>query len=115
MKRATASGLIFANADDGKLKKLTANRSMASVPFGARYRMIDFTLSNLVNAGVNSVGIVTKENYRSLMDHVGSGLSWDLDRKNGGVFFIPPYYKRGVKRFNDTVSALAGAMEYIER
>lgn len=114
MKKSALAGLIIANAE-GKLKKLTAKRSTASVFFGARYRIVDFALSNLVNTGVSSVGIITNENYRSLMDHVGSGISWDLDRKNGGIFFIPPYYKRGVKRFNDTVSALAGAMEYIER
>lgn len=115
MKRATASGLIFANADDGKLKKLTANRSMASVPFGARYRMIDFTLSNLVNAGVNTVGIVTKENYRSLMDHVGSGVYWDLDRKNGGLYIIPPYSKKGIKKYTGSISGLNAAMDFIER
>lgn len=114
MRTSSLAGLIFANSDD-KLKKLTANRSMASVPFGARYRIVDFALSNLVNSGVTSVGIITKENYRSLMDHVGNGISWDLDRKNGGVYFIPPYYKRGVKRFLDTVSALVGSTEYIEK
>ena len=114
MRTSSLAGLIFANSDD-KLKKLTANRSMASVPFGARYRIVDFALSNLVNAGVTSVGIITKENYRSLMDHVGNGISWDLDRKNGGVYFIPPYYKRGVKRFSGTVSAIAGSTEYIEK
>lgn len=115
MIQSTVSGLIFANADDSKLKRLTAERSMASVPFGARYRMIDFALSNLVNAGVSSVGIVTKENYRSLMDHVGSGISWDLDRKNGGLFMIPPYYKTGVKRYTGTISGMYAASDYIER
>lgn len=114
MRTSSLAGLIFANSD-GKLKKLTANRSLASVPFGARYRIVDFALSNLVNAGVTSVGIITKENYRSLMDHVGNGISWDLDRKNGGVYFIPPYYKRGVKRFQDTVSAVAGSADYVEK
>lgn len=114
MRTSAVAGLIFANSDD-KLKKLTANRSMASVPFGARYRIVDFALSNLVNTGVTSVGIITRENYRSLMDHVGSGIAWDLDRKNGGVYFIPPYYKRGVKRFVGTVSAIVGASEYIEK
>ena len=114
MRTSSLAGLIFANSDD-KLKKLTANRSMASVPFGSRYRIVDFALSNLVNAGVTSVGIITKENYRSLMDHVGNGISWDLDRKNGGVYFIPPYYKRGVKRFFGTVSAIAGSTDYIEK
>ncbi len=114
MRTSAVAGLIFANSDD-KLKKLTANRSMASVPFGARYRIVDFALSNLVNTGVTSVGIITRENYRSLMDHVGNGISWDLDRKNGGVYFIPPYYKRGVKRFVGTVSAIAGSTDYIEK
>lgn len=114
MRTSAVAGLIFANSED-KLKKLTANRSMASVPFGARYRIVDFALSNLVNTGVTSVGIITKENYRSLMDHVGNGISWDLDRKNGGVYFIPPYYKRGVKRFAGTVSSIVGATDYIER
>jgi len=115
MRKSAVSGLIFANSDDSKLKKLTENRSMGSVPFGARYRVIDFALSNLVNAGVNSVGIVTKENYRSLMDHVGSGISWDLDRKNGGLYLIPPYYKKGVKRYTGTISALYAAIDFIER
>ncbi len=114
MRTSAVAGLIFANSDD-KLKKLTANRSMASVPFGARYRIVDFALSNLVNTGVTSVGIITRENYRSLMDHVGNGISWDLDRKNGGVYFIPPYYKRGVKRFVGTVSAIASSTDYIEK
>ncbi len=114
MRTSAVAGLIFANSDD-KLKELTANRSLASVPFGARYRVVDFALSNLVNTGVTSVGIITTENYRSLMDHVGNGIAWDLDRKNGGVYFIPPYYKRGVKRFADTVSALMGAYDYIKK
>lgn len=114
MRTSAVAGLIFANSDD-KLKELTANRSLASVPFGARYRVVDFALSNLVNTGVTSVGIITTENYRSLMDHVGNGIAWDLDRKNGGVYFIPPYYKRGVKRFADTISALLGAYDYIKK
>lgn len=114
MRTSAVAGLLFANSDD-KLKELTANRSLASVPFGARYRVVDFALSNLVNTGVTSVGIITTENYRSLMDHVGNGIAWDLDRKNGGVYFIPPYYKRGVKRFADTISALVGATDYIRK
>ena len=77
MRASAVAGLVFANINDELLKKLTSKRSMASVPFGARYRLIDFPLSNLVNAGISSVGIITKENYRSLMDHVGSGVYWD--------------------------------------
>lgn len=67
MRASAVAGLVFANINDDLLKKLTAKRSMASVPFGARYRLIDFPLSNLVNAGISSVGIITKENYRSLI------------------------------------------------
>lgn len=65
MRASAVAGLVFANINDELLKKLTSKRSMASVPFGARYRLIDFPLSNLVNAGISSVGIITKENYRS--------------------------------------------------
>ncbi len=115
MRKSLVAGLIFANAKDSMLKKLTLNRSMASVPFGARYRIIDFALSNLVNAGVTTVGIITKENYRSLMDHVGNGIAWDLDRKNGGLYLLPPYISRDVKKYTDTVDALYHAMDYLTR
>ena len=115
MRTSLVAGLIFANAKDTMLKKLTLNRSMASVPFGARYRIIDFALSNLVNAGVTSVGIITKENYRSLMDHVGNGIAWDLDRKNGGLYLLPPYNSRDVKKYTDTVDALYHTMDYLTR
>ncbi len=115
MRTSLIAGVIFANARDSMLKKLTLNRSMASVPFGARYRVIDFALSNLVNAGVTSVGIITKENYRSLMDHVGNGISWDLYRKNGGLYLLPPYITRNIKKYTDTVDALYGAMDYLNR
>ncbi len=115
MRTSLVAGIIFANAEDSMLKKLTSNRSMASVPFGARFRIVDFALSNLVNAGVSSVGIITKENYRSLMDHVGNGVAWDLDRKNGGLYILPPYLTRGVRKYADTVDALYNAMDYLNR
>ena len=115
MRTSLVSGIIFANAEDSILKKLTSNRSMASVPFGARFRIVDFALSNLVNAGVTSVGIITRENYRSLMDHVGNGVAWDLDRKNGGLYILPPYLTRGVRKYGNTVDALYNAMDYLNR
>lgn len=113
MRTSAVAGIVYANNNDQLLKKLTTNRSMASVPFGSRYRLIDFSLSNLVNAGIKTVGIITKENYRSLMDHVGSGVHWDLDRKNGGLFLLPPYSSKGAKRYNGTIDALVGASNYI--
>ncbi len=115
MRTATVAGIVFANSNDKLLKRLTSHRSMASVPFGARYRLIDFSLSNLVNAGITNIGIITKENYRSLMDHVESGVHWDLDRKNGGLRLLPPYSQSGLKRYSGTVDALHGAEDYIKR
>ena len=72
----TAAGLIFANIHDGSLPELTRVRNTASVPFGGRYRLIDFTLSNMVNSGVTRVGVVTHYNYQSLLDHLGTGKDW---------------------------------------
>ena len=63
-------GIIYANVHDDLLPGLTEKRSMASVPFAGRYRLIDFSLSNLTNAGISQVGIITKKNYQSLMDHI---------------------------------------------
>lgn len=115
MITSNVAGLVFANANDNLLKKLTEKRSMASVPFGARYRLIDFCLSNLVNAGVTNVGIMTTGNYRSLMDHIGSGVYWDLDRKKGGVHILAPYMSNDVRRFKGTIDALEAASDYIKR
>ncbi len=115
MRASAVSGIVFANVNDSLLKKLTSKRSIAAIPFGARYRLIDFALSNLVNAGVTSVGIITKENYRSLMDHVGNGSHFELDRKNGGIYILPPYLTSGMKRYSGTVDALYGAKDYIKR
>ena len=79
-------GILFANVHEEKIRELTEKRTMGSVPFGGRYRLIDFPLSNLVNSGINKVGVVTKGNYQSLMDHLGSGKAWDLSRKSSGLF-----------------------------
>lgn len=91
MRNNNVLGIIFSNMHDDALPELTSIRPLGSVPFGGRYRLIDFTLSNLVNAGISKVGIITKDNYQSLMDHIGSGKSWDLSRKNEGLFFLPPF------------------------
>lgn len=113
MRASAVAGIIYANANDSLLKELTTNRSMASVPFGARYRLIDFSLSNLVNAGITKVGVVTRGNYRSLMDHMSNGIYWDLDRRNGGLYILPPYITKGAKRYNGSVDAVYGAEDYI--
>ena len=76
-------GIIFSN--DGELGDLTDKRTTASLPFGGRYRLIDFMLSNYVNAGISDVGVIVHESYQSLLDHLGSGKDWDLSRKHGGL------------------------------
>ena len=108
-------GIIFANVHDDLIPELTEKRSMASIPFGGRYRLIDFSLSNLVNAGVTKVGILTRANYQSLMDHLGSGKPWDLDRKNGGMFILPPYSTNATGVYRGHVDALAGTMTFLKR
>ena len=84
-------GLIFANTNEKHLPELTAYRSTGSVPFGGKYRMIDFPLSNMSNSGINNVGIVAKSNFMSLMDHVGSSSAWDLALTISGLSILPPY------------------------
>ncbi len=91
MRGNNVMGLIFSNVHDEKIRELTEKRTMGSVPFGGRYRMIDFPLSNMVNSGINKVGVLTKSNYQSLMDHLGSGKAWDLSRKREGLFMLPPF------------------------
>jgi glucose-1-phosphate adenylyltransferase len=86
-----AVGIIFSSINEKSVHELTKQRTMASVPFGCRYRLIDFALSNMVNSGINHVGLVTHYNYQSLMDHIGTGKDWDLARRQGGIKILPPY------------------------
>ena len=85
-----AIGIIFANLHERNIPELTRSRTIGSVPFGCRYRLIDFTLSNMVNSGITDVRVVTQYNYQSLMDHIGSGKDWDLARRSGGIKVLPP-------------------------
>ncbi len=87
----SVTGIIFSNLHDTNISELTSKRTMASVPFGCRYRLVDFALSNLVNSGVSDVNVITHYNYQSLMDHIGSGKDWDLARRSGGLKILPPY------------------------
>ncbi len=95
--KSNTMGVINVSSRDEFLKELTLHRCMASVPYGSRYRLVDFMLSNMVNSGINNVAIFTLNKYRSLMDHLGSGKSWDLDRKKDGLFVLPPasHYPQG--------------------
>ncbi|TDO94392.1 glucose-1-phosphate adenylyltransferase [Halanaerobium saccharolyticum] len=108
---------IINNAlDESFLDKLTGHRSLASVPFGARYRLIDFPLSNLVNSGVTNVGLLLQTKYRSLMDHIGFGKAWDLDRKRNGLFILPPAHIYQANRaYKGDLQNFASNIDYIKR
>ncbi len=82
-------GLLFANNSANILQGLAFERSIAAVPFGGRYRLLDFALSSMVNTGIRTIGLVTPRQYRSLLDHLGAGKEWFLDRKTGGLFILP--------------------------
>lgn len=107
-------GIIFSNMHDDKLRELTDIRTMGSVPFGGRYRTIDFVLSNLVNSGITKVGVITKSNFQSLMDHLGSGKAWDLSRKHEGLFILPPFgFNNSV--YQGRVEALDGIRNFLSQ
>ncbi|MDT8719499.1 glucose-1-phosphate adenylyltransferase subunit GlgD [Clostridium sp. 19966] len=79
-------GILNLNETEELIQNLTRNRTIASIPVAGRYRVIDFVLSNMVNSGIQNVGVFTKSKSRSLVDHLSGGRPWDLDRKNGGLF-----------------------------
>ena len=85
------AGLIFSNIHNSSVPELTSVRTIASIPFGCRYRLIDFSLSAMVNSGITKVGVIAHNNYQSLMDHIGTGKDWDLARRSGGVKLLPPF------------------------
>ncbi len=115
MRANNVLGIIFANAYDNVLGGMTAPRAMGSVPFGGSYRLIDFTLSNMVNAGIDKVGVITSNNYQSLMDHLGNGKPWDLARKHDGLFFLPPFSAQELERYNTgRLGALQNNMQFLE-
>lgn len=107
-------GLVFANMHDTTLGDMTKNRTMGSVMFGGRYRLIDFPLSNMVNSGISEVGVITKSNYQSLLDHLGSAREWDLARKNGGLYILPPFGNVESTLYRGRIEALYGAMSFIK-
>ena len=112
MRGNNVVGIIFSNMHDDTMQQVTSIRTFGSVPFGCRYRTIDFPLSNMVNSGVNKVGVITKSNYQSLMDHLGSGKAWDLSRKREGLFILPPF-GNGNQMYSNRIEALDGISSFL--
>ena len=110
----SALGILFPNSYDSLVPELVSERLMASIPFAGRYRMVDFLLSSMVNCGIDNISIVVRNNYHSLMDHLGSGREWDLTRKNGGLTIFPPYSEKTVKMYNGRVEAVASILDFLK-
>ena len=109
-------GVVYTSKDDLSLRELTSQRAVAAIPVAGRYRIIDFTLSNLVNSGVRNVGIIAQRNYHSLMDHIGSGKEWDLHTRNNGLFILPPFLTReNGGEYSGVVEALRANFDYLRR
>ncbi len=106
-----AIGIILADDKRVHLSELSRPRALAAVPFAGRYRIIDFGLSNMVNSGVNLVGVSTLNKYKSLMDHLGTGSAWDLDRKNQGLHILPPYLTS--ENYYNESDDLKGLLDFI--
>ncbi len=114
------AGLIFSNIHKSSMPELTSVRTMASVPYGCRYRLVDFPLSNMVNSGITKIGIITHNNYQSLMDHIGTGKDWDLARRSGGIRILPPFISsydsaNGGKLYSTRLEALMGVTNFISK
>ena len=109
----SALGLIFPNTYDAIVPELTNVRLMASIPFASRYRLVDFMLSSMAGSDITNIALLVKNNYLSLMDHLGSGREWDLVRKNGGLHLFPPNSERTSTVYTGRVSAIAGILDFL--
>ncbi len=109
------TGLIFSGMYNDGLDYLTRNRTVASLPFGGRYRQIDFVLSNMVNSGIQNIGVITKYNYQSLMTHLGSCQDWDLNRKRGGLTILPPFGTGSSGGYRGKIEELRAALPYLSQ
>ncbi len=109
-----ALGIIFPNVYDELVSELTNERLMASIPFASRYRMIDFVLSSMVNCGIDNITVLVRENYFSLLDHLGSGREWDLSRKNGGLNIFPPFAQKNTGIYSGKVGMIASVLGFLK-
>lgn len=106
-------GIVYAYRSSARLGDLTRWRTNASLPFCGRYRLIDFALSSLSNAGVHSVGVIMQRDYQSLLDHLGSGKAWDLSRRSGGLHLLPPFGVNTRGDYAGTAEALNAVISYV--
>ncbi len=116
MKKTECVAMLLAGGQGSRLGVLTANVAKPAVPYGGKYRIIDFPLSNCVNSGIDTVGVLTQYQPLELNDYIGSGKTWDLDRMRGGVHVLPPYQKStGSDWYKGTANAIYQNIPFIER
>ena len=104
-------GIIFAS--DANMGGLSDKRTMGSIPFGGRYRQIDFHLSNMAAAGIRHVGIISRQNYQSLINHIGSGEEWGMELEEGGMEFLTPYAMSNYHSYRGKLEVLYSAMSFL--
>ena len=110
------AGIIMADEPCTHFGVLTEKRSIAALPMAGRYRLIDFAMSNMVNSGIRNVGVATQYNYSSLMDHLGSGKAWDLNRKNSGLYMLPPFVEKdNLGQITGDIDTLYGIFGFIRK
>ena len=110
-----AMGIIFSNVYDSSMGELTGHRTSAAIPFGGRYRQVDFALSNLSNAQIRHIAVVTKYNYESLMNHIGSCAEWDLVLEEEGIVLLPPYATGHTGVYRGKLEALYTVLPVLEQ
>lgn len=116
MKKTECVAMLLAGGQGSRLGVLTQKIAKPAVPYGGKYRIIDFPLSNCVNSGIDIVGILTQYQPLELNDYIGSGKPWDLDRNNGGVHILPPYQKsKGGDWYKGTANAIYQNIHFIEK
>lgn len=108
--------MLLAGGQGSRLYALTENMAKPAVPYGGKYRIIDFALSNCANSGIDTVGVLTQYQPLVLHDYIGSGQPWDLDKLHGGVHVLPPYQTAlGASWYEGTANAIYQNMSFIER
>ena len=112
MRSNDVLGLVFADTMSDKIPELSASRTVASIPIGGKYRLIDFVLSNMSNSGINNVGIIAKSNFLSLTDHVGSGSAYDLSKRRSNLTLLTPYDGKNFSNEIETVYNMHGYIDH---